>query len=322
MTRADDRRVSSLQSACGRGALLLIVAWASQVAQAAPPITAAALAPDSRQVIVGSQRGVEIRSWPDLEPRRTVASELAHVNDLTFSPDGRTLLVAGGAPAESGSVELYTWPDATLIRRVTHHEDLVYRAAWSPDGMRWATAGADGICNVVTVDTGERLVSYRGHSKAVLAIAYLPEGKTIVSAGLDETLQLWDGTTAVHLRTLDNHIGAVNDIAVRPTVSSEAPVIVASIGEDRTARLWQPGIGRLMRFARLPSPPRALVWSPDGQRLIIGCGDGHLRIVDWETAAIISDKRVLPGRIHALLIDPGQRRLLVAGDGNPVGAEL
>jgi WD40 repeat protein len=113
----------------------------------------------------------------------------------------------------------------------------------------------------------------------------------------------------------------VNAVAVRPA-SGEAQPIVASIGEDRTARLWQPTIGRLIRFARLPSPPRALVWTPDGQRLMIGCNDGHVRVVDWETAEIIADKPALHGRIHSLFLDSRLSNILVAGNDQPVAIEL
>lgn len=311
-----------IRSLSGREFVLLvgIVAVACRASSAAPPITAAVLTPDGLQVVLGSQRGMEVRSWPDLKPMKMLVSELDHVHDLSFSPDGKWLLVAGGSPAEVGSVELRSWPDARLIRRVQEHEDLVYRVAWSPDGTRWATASADRICNVVATDTGQRTVRYEGHSRAVLTIAWLRDAQTIVSAGADQTIRVWNSTTGEHLRTLDNHIGSVNEVAVQPAASRDVPATVASISEDRTVRLWQPSIGRLLRFARLKSPPRTLVWSPDGDRLVIGCNNGHVCFVDASTAEIISDAPALSGRIHALLIDPRQSRILYAGDSEPSSA--
>jgi len=172
----------------------------------------------------------------------------------------------------------------------------------------------------MAADTGQRTVRYEGHSRPVLTIAWLPGGQTIVSAGVDQTLRLWNSTTGEHLRTLDNHVGSVNEVAVQPAASRDIPATVASISEDRTVRLWQPSIGRLLRFARLKSPPRTLVWSPDGNRLVIGCDDGHVRIVDANTADIISDTPAFSGRIHAILIDPRQSRILYAGDSEPTSA--
>src|SRR5262245_19204161 len=79
-------------------------------ASAAPPVTALALTPDGKSVVVGSQAGLEVRTWPELERVRTLATELPHVHDLVFAPDGKTLAAVGGAPAQSGMVELYRWP--------------------------------------------------------------------------------------------------------------------------------------------------------------------------------------------------------------------
>lgn len=321
MSLKSPRCVTRLLTCRALGVLILgIVAFVCKALPAAPPVTAAALTPDGRQVLLGSQRGVEVWSWPELKPVLKLATELVHVHDLSFSPDGKWLLIAGGSPAEVGCIELRSWPDAMLIRCVSEHADLVYRVSWSPDGARWATAGADGICNVMRADGGQRLVRYEGHSRPVLTIAWLPDGQTIVSAGVDQTLRLWNSTTGAHLRTLDNHVGSVNEVAVRPTASRDVPATVASISEDRTVRLWQPNIGRLLRFARLKSPPRTLVWSPDGNRMVIGCNDGHLCIVDANTADIISDSPAIAGRIHALLIDPQQSRILYAGDSEPSSA--
>jgi WD40 repeat protein len=283
-----------------------------------PPITAAAITPDGKHAVLGSQRGIEVRSWPGLQPDATILTELVHMHDLAFSPNGRWLLAAGGAPAEDGAVEIISWPDKQRVRRLIGHKDVIYRVACSPDAALIATAGGDGICHVYDSSTGERLVRYEGHSRPVLAIAWLPDGATIVSAGVDQTLQLWDGRTGKPIRTLDNHVGAVNDVALRPGVAADAPPIVASVGEDRTVRLWQPTIGRLMRFARLPSIPRAIAWSSDGSRLLVGGNDGRLRLLDPDTVEIIREERALDRRIHAIAIGPAMDQVLLAGESGAV----
>lgn len=284
-------------------------------ATAAAPIVAVAFAPDGKQVVLGSQDGIEIRSWPELKAAGRVKTELSHVHDLAFSPDGKTLLAAGGSPAKSGAVEVLSWPEGKLVRRVAGHTDLVYRVAWAPDGSRWATASADGSCRVYAADTGKLVAQFDGHSRAVLALAFLPDGKTVASAGADQTLQLWNAATGEHVRTLDNHTAAVNDVAVCPTSPANVP-IVATIGEDRTVRLWQPTTGRLMRFAKLESAPRAVAWSAKGDQLLVGCTDGRLRVLDFETLDVVGETRALEGRIHALARDPrDDRTLLVGGNG-------
>lgn len=278
-----------------------------------PPVTAAALVGDERQVLLGSQAGLEQFALPDLAPLRRFDSKLAHIHDLALSPDGESLLVAGGVPGERGIVEVWSWPEATLRRTVPAHDDLVYRIGWSQDGQRFATASADGRCRVFAAESGELQSTYEGHSRAVLAVAFLADGDTLVSAGADQTIQLWRRDTAVRLRTLDNHVGTVNQVAVKPSVAAEERPVLASVSEDRTVRLWQPTIGRLVRFVRLASIPRTVVWSSDASRLYVGDNDGHVRTIDPDTMQIMSDEALLEGRVHELLVGAKSPLILAAG---------
>jgi WD40 repeat protein len=267
---------------------------------AAPPITAAAFAPDGKQVVIGSQAGIEVRSWPELAVTGRLKTDLSHVHDLAFAPDGRSLLAAGGSPGASGAVEHLNWPDGKRIRRVEDHKDLAYRVAWAPDGSRWASASADHTCRVHAADTGKVVAKYEGHSRPVLAVGFLPDGKAVVSAGVDQSLQVWRADTGEHVRTLDNHVATVNDLTVRPGAPADAPPIVASVGDDRTVRLWQPTIGRLMRFTRLPTKATAAAWSPGGDRLLVGGTDGRLRILDPDTLEVVTEQVGVDGPVYAL----------------------
>lgn len=299
--------------------LVLFASCLNGAAFGASPITAASFSPDSKQLILGSQRGVEVYSWPELEVVSRIQVDLSHVHDLAFSPDGKKLLAAGGAPAREGVIEVWQWPAGKRIRLISGFKDLVYRVAWAPDGTRWAAASADGTCRVYEKDSGKELVRYEGHSRPVLALAFLPDGQTIVSTGVDQSLQTWEAKTGKQIRTLDNHVGAVNDLAVRPGGSKEGIPMVASISEDRTVRLWQPTIGRMLRFARLESAPRVIAWSRRGDKLIVGCNDGKIRVLDPDTMAIQIEKRVLNGRIHALALS--EKEGVVAGVAAPVKFE-
>src|SRR5689334_20928533 len=88
---------------------------------AQPPVTAIAFAPDGHSVVIGSQAGVVVCSWPELVQRRQIQTKLVSVHDLAFSPSGQALAIAGGSPAESGIVEIVTWPDGTLLQVCQGH---------------------------------------------------------------------------------------------------------------------------------------------------------------------------------------------------------
>ena len=82
-------------------------------------------------------------------------------------------------------------------------------------------------------------------------------------------------------------------------------MIVASISDDRTVRFWQPTIGRIMRFARLESVPLCLTWSRDGRRLVTGCADGAVRVIDPQTTALAHTETIDEGPLLSIAALPG-----------------
>ena len=135
-----------------------------------------------------------------------------------------------------------------------------------------------------------------------------------MSAGLDQSVRVWDVSTGRIIRTLDNHTRPVNDIALRPGGDPDALPMLVSVGEDRSVRLWQPTIGRMVRFARLKSAvPLAVVWSIDGGRIIVSCTDGAVRIINPDTTAHEQTLPAIEGWAYSLAIHPGGREIVVAG---------
>jgi WD40 repeat protein len=316
-----------------RTAGLVLGLWLlGSASPAAPPITALAFAPDGKSVVVGSQAGLEVRTWPELQRSRSLATELAHVHDLVFAPDGQTLAAAGGTPGRRGTVELYRWPDGTLRHRTNPHRDLIYAVAWRPDAAVFATASADRTVGLHESATAKTTHVLEGHSRGVLAAAFLPGGAELVTAGIDESLRLWDARAGRLLRTLPNHTRPVHDLGLRPGGDGEAVPLIASVSEDRTVRLWQPTVGRLVRFVRLESAPLAVAWTADGRGLLTACKDGRLRVIDPDTVEVLHDLPALDGVAYSLAVAPdgsilvggqnGQLRRLVVrpGKGGPAAS--
>ena len=265
---------------------------------AQPPVTALAFSPAGDRLLVGSQSGIDVRTWPSLDVVERVESELSQIHELRFSPDGTKLIVVGGSPSEFGEVDVIAWPERKCLASGVEHDDVIYSAVWLAND-RFVTGGADNqlieweLADNNLVDT-KRL---NGHSRRVLAVEAVSRARIVVSAGVDQSLRVWKESSAQ--RVLDNHQGIVRDLAVRP--GDDAIPYVASASADKTVRLWQPTIGRLVRFARLPVEPLSIAWTNDGKYLAVACVDGKLRIVNTTTVKIVAELAAVEGWAYEVL---------------------
>ena len=313
--------------------LAMMISSGSVAFSIEPPVTALAFTSDGNFLVAGSQAGVLCYAWPDLTHPRAVETHVANVQDLAFSPDQCFLAIAGGQPAESGLCEIIAWPEGHTVRTLEDHQDLVSSVTWARSSNTIATASMDTKVVITTLQRAVRTSQNEtpptssasltvqsqhrllGHSKGVLAVRFLPNAPLVLTAGIDQSIRVWQWAPPEPrlLRTLENHTEAVYALALRPTQDDALP-IVTSIGDDRTVRLWQPTIGRMMRFARLDDVvPLSAQWQPDGSQIIVGCSDGHVRSIDPDTTEVVTDTPVQSGWCYSLAIHPQTGVIVVGG---------
>ncbi len=277
--------------------------------EVSPPITALTFSPDGKLIIAGSQSGLTLFDESGVRLKSMIV-EMDNVHDVQFSPDGNRLAVVGGNPAETGVVELYRWPSLNREHRHQLHEDVIHSVSFSADGTRFALASADQVCSVYDLESTKIVSRFTQHSRGVAVAIFLPDDETIISGAGDETLRVWKSSTAEDQRTLHNHSRQVSALALQGN-SSGLP-LVASASADLTVRLWQPTIGRMMRFAKLPSEPLCLAWCAGG-RLIAGCRDGRARLINTDTVEIERTIDVATGWLYRVAVHAVDDRQVAFG---------
>lgn len=157
------------------------------------------------------------------------------------------------------------------------------------------------------VEAARRAMPLRGHQGPVSSAAFSPDGDgvvrslTLLTAGWDGTVRLWDGSTGAPLRMVMAHPPG-------PCVAQFSPdgQLVATLGGDKTLALWETAGLTLRHRCALDELPTGLYFSPDGKRLLVRTGTKETpaaaSVSLWDTA---TGQRVASGLGQSSVMPPG-----------------
>ena len=306
---AQGARFGSWKSAAKSTAESSGVGSGPQPSKTQPPIAALVFTPDGESVLAASQRGLQVLDWPTLTLARTIPIRTPNLHDLAFSPAGDRVAIGGGDPSEAGLVELLSWPQGESVRQVGDHEDSVFAGAFRDDSAL-LSAGFDKRIVLWDLHAGTAMRDFKGHSRGVTALCWLSDRKTFVSGSIDQSLRVWNADTGELIRSLSQHTGSIHALALRP--STEGLPMVASSATDRTIRFWQPTIGRMVRYVRLPSEALSIAWI-DEETIVASCRDGKLRVVNTFTVQIERELPAVAKLGYSLALHPTDGSVAVGG---------
>ncbi len=117
----------------------------------------------------------------------------------------------------------------------------------------------------------------KGHTDAVYAVAYSPDGKFLVTASFDNTLKLWDAASGKEIKTYGGTGGHTKQVI--SVGFSQDGSMIASGSTDNTLKTWDVPINAPIRTLKTNDAVSAVALSPDGLKLAVGGKDGSLKLV-------------------------------------------
>jgi WD40 repeat protein len=123
----------------------------------------------------------------------------------------------------------------------------------------------------------------------VLAVAFSPDGKHVVSSGFEAGLYWWNPQTGERVRVQGGHGVAVNELAF----SNDGSLLV-SAGSDRTIRVWNGSTGAAIKTIGVGSLAYAVAINPDKKLLASGSFDGLVRLWDQASGRQLATLLALP----------------------------
>jgi len=130
-------------------------------------------------------------------------------------------------------------------------------------------------------DLVNELKSLRGHTRPVLDLLLLEDGKTLVSAGQDKTIRVWDWESETCLRTF--HHGHTSSVKKIVMIDDS---IIASLSIDRFIQIWDFKSGECLKtIDEMKSLTDDMVKKDDGMILTYGAGS-HIRFWSGKKAVV------------------------------------
>lgn len=293
---------------------------------AAPPVvTSLDYSPDDGLLAVSGYHEVLLYKGDGSQLVGRLVGEAERIESAAFSPDGKSLAVAGGSPGRMGELQVWDVAERKLRYSFPVTYDTLYGASWSPDGSKIAFGCADNTVRAIDAASGKQVLFQGAHSDWVLDTVFSQDGAYVISVSRDRSMKLIEVATQ---RFIDNITsitpGALKGglAAVDRNPQNNELLIGGADGVPKIyqmfrtkARVIGDDFNLIKAYDAVPGRIYDVQYSPDGSRFVVGSsldGTGEVRIYEVASGKVLQ-KIEKQGPIYSVTYTADGKRIASGG---------
>ncbi|MHC1763568.1 MAG: protein kinase [Verrucomicrobiia bacterium] len=279
------------------------------------PVKSLIFAPDaSRLLLWEHNRYVKLWEFGSQKPVVDVVPSprrMRYGGVVLFTPDGRWLVIGDG----DGNVRFFDGSGTRCVLGFKAHPYAITALAFSPDGTLLASAGtlSETVIKLWAVDSGKEVGRLTGHRSWVSSLLFGADGRTLVSAGGDQTIRFWDVVTHSETAVYQGHLSDVFALACAP----DGSMLVSGAGDGSVLAWNVRPVAKSRPPGSFPARFRGaggfLAFAPDSQSFAVLTPDGGVvrrRTSDLREIEVLAAL----GNSNSVLACSASGRFLAAGD--------